>query len=395
MTASVLQHTQSAAADSQKSLLSEKCVRVLHVINGEHYAGAERVQDLLASRLPPEGFEVGIACLKPRQFPQMVQSENIAMYNLAMANRFDLRPVWRLIRIVRREQYQILHAHSPRSLLLAAIVSLFTGVPLVYHIHSPTSRDSTNRSKDRLNALVERVALAFCTAVIPVSHSLGRYVRGQGVRDAKVFVVPNGVPRRPTRPGRETQHTEQSEWIVGTMALFRPRKGLEILLRAIAELKAGGCPVKLRAVGGFETPEYQQQIEKLADDLGIAACVEWTGFVRDVDTELQRMDVFVLPSLFGEGLPMVILEAMAAGVPVVASDVEGIGETIRHGRDGLVVKPGDAAELTAALKGLVEGEFDWNSLRKSANERHAAMFSDAAMAAGVAEVYRRVLKQTD
>ncbi len=391
MTALVLPKSEPTRIAETNSHRSAKSVRVLHVINGEHYAGAERVQDLLAARLPDEGFEVGIACLKPRQFPQMMQTENIAIYNLAMSNRFDLRPVWQLIRIVRQERYQIIHAHLPRSLFLAAIVSLFTGIPLVYHTHSPTSRDSTNRRKDRINALVERIAMTWCDAVIPVSHSLGRYVRGQGVRDTKVFVVPNGVP---LRPARAELKAEQSGWVIGTMALFRPRKGLEVLLRAIAELNDGGTKVRLRAVGSFETPDYERQIKQLVRDLGIDALIDWTGFARDVDAELQRMDIFVLPSLFGEGLPMVILEAMAAGVPVVASDVEGISETIRHGRDGLIVEPGDVAELGSALRGVIEGEFDWNALRQNANARHAELFSDAAMAAGVAEVYRRVLNKT-
>ena len=73
--------------------------------------------------------------------------------------------------------------------------------------------------------------------------------------------------------------------------------------------------------------------------------ITWTGFTRDVLDELRQMDLFVLPSLFGEGLPMVVLEAMAAGVPVVATRVAGIPEAIRPGQDGVLVEPGDAEDL--------------------------------------------------
>ena len=387
MATSVVQNKKiGKAAESE---IQKKKIRVLHVINGEHYAGAERVQDLLAARLPNEGFDVAIACLKPCQFPRMMQTEGVTLYNLSMANRFDLRPAWRLIRIVRRGGYQIIHAHLPRNLLLAVIVSFFTGVPLVYHNHSPTTRDSTNRRRDWVNALVERVAMAWCSAVIPVSQSLGRYVRGRGVRDSKISVVPNGVAIRESRPERESA---RSDWVIGTMALFRPRKGTEVLLRAVAELKARGLSVSLRAVGRFETPEYERQIKRLVEELDIADLVRWTGFTRDIDAELHKMDVFVLPSLFGEGLPMVVLEAMAAGVPVVASNVEGIPETIRHGQDGLIVRPNDDEDLANTLVRLIEGkEFDWNELRQNARKRHAEKFSDQAMAAGVAQVYRCVL----
>lgn len=389
MATSVLSKSENVHANLEQSVDAVRTMtRVLHVINGEHYAGAERVQDLLAGRLRDEGFEVGFACLKPRQFPQMMQTSGVPLYDLSMTNRFDLRPVRKLIKIVRQEGYSVLHAHTPRTVLLGAIVSLITGVPLVYHAHSPVTRDSTHRLRNRINSLVERISLVLSSAVIPVSHSLGRYVRQRGVRAAKVSVVPNGVPTRKSRPPRPV---EQQGWTIGTMALFRPRKGTEVLLRSIAELKAQGLPVRLRAVGSFETLEYERQIKQLVDELGISELVHWTGFTQDIDAELHKMDIFVLPSLFGEGLPMVVLEAMAAGVPVVASDVEGIPETVRDGIDGLVVQPNNHEDLSSALRRLADGEADWHKMQTSARKRHGEHFSDRVMAAGVAEVYRRVL----
>ena len=77
-------------------------VRVLHVINGEHYAGAERVQDLLAGSLPGLGFEVSQVCLKPGRFTAMRETKSAPLYEAAMRNRFDLRPAWKLARLVRR-----------------------------------------------------------------------------------------------------------------------------------------------------------------------------------------------------------------------------------------------------------------------------------------------------
>ena len=88
---------------------------------------------------------------------------------------------------------------------------------------------------------------------------------------------------------------------------------------------------------------------------------------------------------------MVVLEAMASGVPVVASRVEGIPETLRDGVDGLIVEPDDPDELAKAVARVVRGEADWQSLRQSALARHAEHFSDRSMAAGVAAVYARVL----
>lgn len=363
-------------------------VRVLHVINGEHYAGAERVQDLLAAGLAEFGFEVGLACLKPGQFPTKRECQQSPLYEVPMRSRFDLRPVGQLVRIVRQHDYRLLHAHTPRTLLVAAIVSLLTGVRLVYHVHSPTSRDTTHRWRNGINALIERLCLALTSALITVSHSLKGHVCSQGVPGRKTSVVHNGVPCRKTRPAPRCRPTE---WTIGTVALFRPRKGLELLLDSLAQVRAAGLPVRLRAVGGFETPEYERQIKIQCAALGLTDAVDWTGFTRDVDAELAQIDLFVLPSLFGEGLPMVVLEAMAAGVPVLATRVEGIPEAIRDGDDGLIVPPGDAPALAAAISRVVRGAVDSKALAANARRRQVEQFSDRSMAQGVADVYRRLL----
>jgi glycosyltransferase involved in cell wall biosynthesis len=378
-------------------------IRVLHLINGEHYAGAERVQDLLASGLEQFGFEVGFACLKPGKFPRLRQSRQVRLYELPMRHRFDLRPVRRLVRIVRREGYQVLHAHTARSALIAAIVSLITGVPMVHHVHSPTTRDSTHRWRARFNSFVERLVLRRASALVAVSQSLAPHILRQGLREELVCVVHNGVPScqlgRPsnstsTCPSNGTpQHVRESGWTLGTVALFRPRKGVDVLLSSLALLKSQGLPVRLRAVGSFETPEYERQVKKLSAELGLHDLVDWTGFSHDVESELARMDLFVLPSLFGEGLPMVVLEAMAAGVPVVATRVEGTPEAIRDGQDGLIAEPDDPQDLAAAIRCIISGEVDWHALRRSALRRHADKFSQQSMAAGVAGVYRRVLAE--
>jgi len=387
-TSAVLEKPDSGRSVPARRRAPQRVVRVLHVINGEHYAGAERVQDLLAAGLGREGFRVGFACLKPGRFAAARQDQNAPLYALPMRHRFDLSVVWRLVRIIRRGRYELLHSHSTRSALVAGLAAKIAGVPMVHHVHSPTSRDSTHRRRDRLNAMVERIVLGSASALIAVSGSLGRHLRQRGFDDRIVTVVPNGVPGRQAAPVRDCS---KHGWTLGTVALFRPRKGIEVLLRAVAMLRREGLPVRLRAVGGFETPEYRREIERLVEELGLGDAVDWTGFSQDVDRELMQMDLFVLPSLFGEGLPMVLLEAMSAGLPVVATAVEGIPEAVRHGRDGLIAEPNDPHALAALLGRVIRGEVDRRRLRRSALQRHAESFSEKAMAAGVAGVYRRVL----
>lgn len=184
-----------------------------------------------------------------------------------------------------------------------------------------------------------------------------------------------------------------SPWTIGSVALIRPRKGMEVLLEAVAILRKEGLPIQLRAVGPFETKEYGESLMRMAEDLELTSCTEWTGFCQDVDTQLTKMDLFALPSLFGEGLPMVVLEAMAAGVPVVSTFVEGVPEAIRDGRDGVLAQPGNPQDLARSIRSIINGELDWTQLRQNAISRHAEEFSDASMAKGCAAVYAEVLAE--
>jgi glycosyltransferase involved in cell wall biosynthesis len=183
-------------------------------------------------------------------------------------------------------------------------------------------------------------------------------------------------------------------WTLGTVALFRPRKGVEVLLEALAAVRSWDLDVRLRAVGGFETLAYETAILGLADRLGVTSAIDWTGFTRDVNAELAKIDLFVLPSLFGEGLPMVVLEAMAAGVPVIATRVEGVPEAVVHRETGLLVDPDSVSQLAAAIRQVVDGDMDYAAMSRAGRERHAEKFSDVAMARNVAAVYDDVLART-
>jgi glycosyltransferase involved in cell wall biosynthesis len=359
-------------------------VPVLHIINGEHYAGAERVQDLLGQQLPKFGYRPSFACLKPGQFAVMRKCD-APLYDAAMNGRADFSPVKRLAKIVRGKGFRIIHTHTARSAMIGAAVSWRTGVPMVHHVHSLTTCDTTHRFRNWMNCFAERIVLRRAKAIIAVSEAVGRYVRQQGFG---VHVVPNGVPARKAIHSREAS---KRDWTIGMIALFRPRKGLEVLLQALADLRARGLPVRLRAVGSFETADYEQQVKRLAGQLQLDSAIDWTGFARDIDAEMARMDLFVLPSLFGEGLPMVVLEAMSAGLPVVASAVSGVPEAIRDGVEGLLVEPSRPAALADAIARVVTGEVSWQSLSSAALLRHAERFSDVRMASEVARVYGGVM----
>ena len=362
--------------------------KVLHIINGEFFAGAERVQDHLALRLPEFGYACGFVCLKDGVFAQHRRSTSV-LEVMSMRSRIDLSIVKRIAGFARSGGYQIVHTHTPRSALVGRQVARKLGLPLVHHVHSPTQRDTESRLRNMANAILEdRLVLPSATHLVAVSSSLKDYLLARHVHRDRITVVPNGVPVVRAEPAWQMP---QREWVIGTVALFRPRKGMEVLLRSLRELLDQGLNVRLKAVGVFETPAYEAGIKSLVQALGLNDKVHWTGFSRDVHREMESMHVFVLPSLFGEGLPMVVIEAMSVGIPVVASRVEGIPEVIGEQGAGVVVEPDDVASLTRGIQSLVSGDVSAQSIAIAAHARQAAHYSDGAMAQAVAGVYQRVL----
>jgi glycosyltransferase involved in cell wall biosynthesis len=361
--------------------------KVLHIINGDFYAGAERVQDLLAQRLPAFGYEVGFACLKRGLFAEARQCRSSPVHLVPMASRFSLGAGLALAQIAEREGYAILHTHTPRSVLAGCIASLRTGKPLVHHVHSPALRDTESRTRNFVNAAAENLAARRARKLIAVSASLKAYFRRSGFAESKIAIIPNGVA---VVKDRSPWQAPQGAWVVGTVAFFRPRKGIDVLLAALAALRRQGIDARLRAVGAFETEAYERRIKDLAQSLELAPFIEWTGFTRDVSAELRRMDIFALPSLFGEGLPMVILEAMAFGLPVVSTDVEGIPDVLDHGKAGLAVAAGSAEALAEALRQLITNPAKAQQLSGAGQMRQSEIYSDIAMARGVAQIYREI-----
>jgi len=375
------------AAELNLKSVATDTVKVLHLINGEHFSGAERVQDLLASALPEFGYEVGFVCLKPKKFPE-VRTSDTPLFNLDMKSKFDFGCYKRVVEITRELDYKILHAHTPRTLMIGSLAAKKLGCPLVYHVHSPVGRDSSRGIMNRLNTMMEKYSLRRVNRMICVSNSLMGYMKGLGHEIEKLRVVSNGVaPIESAQPRTASDDT----WTIGTMALFRPRKGTEVLLDAMKILKDSGTKVKLRAVGPFETPEYEAEILQQVDRLQIGNMIEWTGFQTDVNKQLDFMDVFVLPSLYGEGLPMVVLEAMANAVPVVAADVEGIPEAVRDGVDGLIFQPANANDLADKLDLLIGDKERLMQMSHSSLQRQREKLSDTAMADGVSKIYDELL----
>lgn len=361
--------------------------KILHVVNGEHYAGAARVQDLLALALPKFGYEVSFACVLPDKFPERRNSRKSPLYEFPMKNRLDFEPARRIVELVKDEGISIIHSHTTRSAMIASAAARSAGVPYIHHVHCQMDTEVGQRLQSFVNKSIEKMACRTADRVIAVSGSIKRFLESNRFTRTPIDVVPNGVP---LASAQKTPREDGQPWVIGMVALLRERKGLETLMKSLPDLQQKH-DVRLRIVGPFESESYRNRMYDLSDSLGITSLIDWTGYTSDVNSEICKMDVLVLPSVLPEGMPMVLLEAMAAGVPIVGSNVDGISDVIRHRQNGLLAEPSDAASLTAQLKDIIVGNVDWHLLRYECQNDYAQNYSDSAMAAGVARIYDRLL----
>lgn len=379
---------------------------VLHLLNGEVYSGLERVVDHLADAAPASGFNLLLAFLKPDTMRARMSSTRAAVHEMPMRSRFDLGVARAAAVLATDSGCRLLHSHTVRSALVARRVQRLTGLPWVHQVHSPALRESARRGMNLANYLAEATVMRHADWVVTVSRGLADYVlRHYRVSPDRITVVPNGVeapraaPRRSSPDGRADKLADGASCpvrqpdrgcIVLSVGLFRDRKGIEHLVDAAALLRDAGHHFRLRLAGEFADPGYEAAIRRRVRALGLLEHIEFLGFVRDVAQALDDCDVFTLPSLYGEGMPMAVLEAMAHERPVVASDIDGIRELLEGGA-GLLVPPASAQHLADALGRLVTDPHLRARLACSGRERQRQRHSLEAVGLQIFDGYRRLL----
>ena len=258
-------------------------------------------------------------------------------------HKLDLSAIASHVRAVRTSRPAILHAHlrTPWSCQYALLAGVVTpGVRTIATEHLPLA------SAVGLQRRLKRALVTHLDAHVAVGEVAARLVEQQaGLRQGAVRVIPNGIPIATAVPRPRVAPGP----IVGSLGRLDRQKGYDVLVRALPLLPG----VTAVLVGdGAERPE----LERLAGKLGVTDRLHITGWLEDGRTLLPSFDVFVLPSLY-EGLPLVVLEAMLAGLPVVASDVGSVRDAVSEGVTGLLVPAGDVPRLAAAVQRALDPEF--------------------------------------
>jgi glycosyltransferase involved in cell wall biosynthesis len=356
------------------------------LVSSQLGGGPAHVEDVIR-RLDPGEFAVTVGVPAGGPFLERFRAAGAEVVEVA-ADRLSPRTLARVTRLVRDRGASVVHSHGKGAGLYGRLAARRAGAAAVHTFHGLHYAGYPPGARAAYLAM-ERALVRRSHTVIHVSASQAEAARPLGLAPADCArVIVNGIDAARVEAGllaRERARAElgvpPSGAVLGTVARFDPVKGLEILLEAVTRLP--GAALVLIGDG----PEAGA-LRARARRLGIQARVVFAGARPDASRWFAALDAYVSASR-GEGLPLALVEAMAAGLPVVASRVAGHTDTVEHGKTGTLVPVDDAAALAGAAAAFLADPPSARAAGAAGRARARSEFAADRMAAEVAEVYRR------
>lgn len=363
-------------------------IRVLHLITSMPVGGAENLVLTIMRKLDPDKFVSVLCCI--RELGVMGEEARRDGFNVVELNRmrgrgFDLKAIRKIMDVILSNKIDIVHCHFFHASMYGRISALLTRVPSVITSHNVYSRVKWHRR-------VINWGLSHLTSrVICVSGRVKEDVRKfDWISESKLVTVFNGIDiasiqlAHPREQAKEMLGIQRGAVVIGCIARLERAKGHRFLFDALASLRQlrGECPYLVLVGMGSE----YDGLREYGDQLGLTDRIIYLGMRRDIPSVLASFDIFVLPSLW-EGLPLALLEAMASGVPVIASDVGGIGDVLDGGRFGVLVPPGDMIALRDSINGMLNQPERRESVGLLGRMRSEERYGASAMVRQLGEIY--------
>ena len=364
-------------------MAGERPLRIVHSEAATSFGGQEHriFKEMVAMR--ERGHYLEAICQPDAELTPRLRDAGFVVHTMFMDGFINIvAGIERIRRILNAGRFDVLNTHSRQDTIIAAPAGRLAGTPLIVR---------TRHLASKVNSLLTYTWLPHC--VTTVSEYVRQQLITRGVSPQRVETIYTPViltPRVAHSTLREELGLSASDVIVGCVAVLRPDKGHRHLVEAIAPLMADRPNLHLVIVGGG-SPVFEQ-LQDQVRALGLASRIHLLGSRRYVPNLLGGFDLFCLATR-KEAMGTVFVEAAAAGLAVIGTDVGGVGELMVNGETGLLVKLDDAAGLTAALARLVDFPEQREAMGQAGHARiwGQAMFTTETLARRTEEVYRRWL----
>jgi len=368
-------------------------INILHLITELNIGGAEKVVAQIAAHLSKDRYNTLVSCLyDPGLVADEIVKNGIQVVDLGTRSKWDVRAAYQLFRLLRRENIQILHSHLFHANLLGRIAGKMAGVPIIISTRHSVAIGGKGRE------LINRWTTGWSDVTIAVSEQVrDAEMRWTGLGPGRLVTIYNGIDTERFRSldpkeadaFRHEFQIDQDAPLIGIIARFHREKGHSILIDASPGILDRFPKAKILLVGEGDT---RAAIEEEVHTLGLSDSIMFAGIRQDIPRVLSALDLFVLPSLW-EGMPIVILEAMAAGLPVVATRVGGIPEVVEDGVTGLLVPPRDPEALAEAIIALLQDRKRAEAMGRAGRKRVEKHFSAERMVHQTEALYEELIKE--
>lgn len=358
-------------------------MKIIQIMPEFHLAGAETMVENLSNRLHDSGHDVLVLSMYDLESEITVRLKECGIRFETMGKKpgLDFSMIGKFRKVIEREQPDVIHTHRyvDRYVVPAALKAHYKG-KMVHTVHNVAEKE-VSRSGQFLNNLFYHHCGLIPVALTPEIQKsiMERY----DLPEDKVPVVINGIDTSKFQAKEDHSRCDKEYFTVLHIGRFSAQKNHEGLIRAFEVFHRTHKDSRLILVG---EGELYPRIKELIDTHGLESCVTLAGTTGDVNEFFQKADVFILPSNY-EGLPMTLLEAMCAGLPVIASDVGGVPFLVHDGINGLLVQP-ETDSITAALENMYQNEDLRAELGNKARETVLKSFSSEAMADGYLALYK-------
>ncbi len=368
---------------------------VLHIVDSSGVYGAERVILTLLDELRDSESPGILGCIREKETQEVeialrAREKGILTHYFTMRRGLNPTGIFPIMTFMKREEVAIVHSHGYKSNVLFGILP-FRSFPVLSTVHG-WLKFGTDR-KEKLYEFLDSKALKRLDLAVAVSGQVKEDLVRKGLDQKKIVIIHNGIrtgdgeEKRDPFEIRKRYAVQEDDFIIGTVGRLSHEKGHAYLIEAMAELAKDIGRMKLLIAG--DGP-LKNDLEHLVEKLGLCGHVKLIGYEEKIGEFLSSIDVFVLPSLT-EGLPVSLLEAMAAGKPVIASRVGGTQEVIEDGENGISIPPMDCRAISEAVKFLYAQPESRNRLSKEGQTVVARKFSSRSMAREYERVYQHIL----
>ena len=364
-------------------------MRIFHLVTSGDVAGGQLVALQLARAARERGDEVAFVSPTGGPFVDLVRGEGFRAFHVRAARLYDVRGALALARLLRRERVDVLHTHTHlAAAVLGRLAGRAAGAAVVSHLHIE-NHFRPQALPRAVSRTLDNATARLCSRLVAVSDATRRAFEEQGFPADRLETVPNGIALDGAAPAtslRSDLGIPADAFLVALVGRLAPVKGQRELIEALARVPEAHAVLAgedLESGGAFRM-ELEAQAEPLGDR------VHFAGYRPGVAAELAEVDALVLPSRI-EGMPLVVLEAMAHAKPVVATPVGGTPELVVDGETGILVDGVD--ELTAALQRLARDPDEARRLGEAGRRRVEERFGEDAMTRRVLEIYRDAVRR--